>query len=236
MLTVVPTPIGNLGDMTLRALEALRTCDVIAAEDTRHTGILLKRYDISKPQVSLHEHNEAARSGELVARLREGQSVALVSDAGTPGISDPGMRLIRAAREAGIPVTVLPGPCAAITALVGSGMETDHFFFGGFLPNKSGRRNRELAGALARRATSVFYESPHRLVKTLAALRDLDPARKICVARELTKHFEEFRSGSAEEVLEHFSRHPPKGEICLILAGSPDKREARHDKPDPDQP
>ncbi len=226
MLTVIPTPIGNLGDITLRALEALRSCDLVAAEDTRHTGLLLKHYEISKPQISLHEHNEAARSGMLIKDMLAGRSIALVSDAGMPAISDPGGRLIHSARQAGLSVTVLPGPCAALTALVGSGLDTERFCFLGFLPHKAGRRQRELAAALARQETSVFYESPHRLGKSLAQLAELDPERQICVARELTKHFEEYRNGRAVELLAHYTEHPPKGEICLLIAAAPERRRA----------
>lgn len=219
MLSIVPTPIGNLGDITLRALEVLHACDLVAAEDTRHTGILLKHHGISKPQTSLHEHNEASRSAELVQRMKDGLHVALVSDAGTPGISDPGSRLIRETRQAGIPIEALPGPCAAITALVGSGFETSSFYFGGFLPNKSGRRARILTEALDLPHTSIFYESPHRILKTLEALKVIDPACEVGVARELTKHFEEFLQGTPGELLQHFERKPPKGEFCLLLAG-----------------
>ncbi|MEX1119701.1 MAG: 16S rRNA (cytidine(1402)-2'-O)-methyltransferase [Terrimicrobiaceae bacterium] len=230
MLSIVPTPIGNLGDITLRALEILHACDLVAAEDTRHTGILLKHHGISKPQVSLHEHNEASRSADLVQRMLGGLHVALVSDAGTPGISDPGLRLIRETRQAGIPMEVLPGPCAAITALVGSGFDTSSFTFGGFLPNKSGRRARILAEALDRPHTSIFYESPHRILKSLEALHAIDPACEVCVARELTKHFEENLNGTPAELLAHFQTRPPKGEFCLLLAGKDAraKTPARH--------
>lgn len=227
MLTVVPTPIGNMGDITLRALEALRSCDLVAAEDTRHSGLLLKHHGISKPFVSLHEHNEASRSAELVARMAGGLSVSLVTDAGTPGISDPGTRLIRECRLAGIGVTVLPGACAAITALVASGFDSSSFYFGGFLPNKSGGRERELRAALERECTSIFYESPHRIVKTLAALVALDADCPVCVARELTKHFEEAPSGTAQALLEHFSTKAPKGEICFLVAGQASRAKAR---------
>ncbi len=220
MLTVVPTPIGNLGDITLRALEALKSCDLVAAEDTRHSGLLLKHHGISKPFVSLHEHNEASRSAELIGRMLTGLSVALVTDAGTPGISDPGTRFVRESRRAGVPVTVLPGACAAITALVASGFDSSEFFFGGFLPNKSGGRERELRAALLRKHTSIFYESPHRIVKTLAALAELDAARTVCVARELTKHFEEVPVGTAPELLARFTAKAPKGEICLLVSGA----------------
>lgn len=219
MLTVVPTPIGNLGDMTYRAVEALSTCDLVAAEDTRHTGILLKHYEISKPQISLHEHNEASRSAELVRRMHDGCHVALVSDAGMPGISDPGYRLIRECLIASIPVTVLPGPCAAITALVGSGLGISSFTFDGFLPHKSGRRQRMIEAALARNHTTIFYESPHRIVRSLEAIAGLDPGRLVCVARELTKKFEQYHRGTASELAAAFRQRPPKGEICLLISG-----------------
>lgn len=230
MLSVVPTPIGNLGDITLRALDVLRACDVVAAEDTRHTGLLLKHFEISKPQVSLHEHNEASRSADLIRRMQEGIHVALVSDAGTPAISDPGNRLVRETRLAGLPVVVLPGACAAVTALVGSGFDTTTFYFGGFLPNKSGRRARILQEALDREATSIFYESPHRLVKTLDALTVLAPNRPACVARELTKHFEEFRTGLSGDLLAHYQAHPPKGEISLVIPGRDGKFPVTNDQ------
>ncbi len=218
MLTVVPTPIGNLQDITLRALEALRAADVVAAEDTRHSGILLHHHGISKPMVSLHEHNEASRTAELVEQIAQGRQVALITDAGMPGISDPGFRLIRACRERHLPVTVLPGPSAVPTALVGSGFPTDAFYFGGFLPVKSGRRQAELERAAAREETSVYFESPHRLLKSLEVLAALAPDLSVCVARELTKKFEEFRRGKPAELAEHYRQHPPRGEITLVIS------------------
>jgi 16S rRNA (cytidine1402-2'-O)-methyltransferase len=220
VLSVVPTPIGNRQDITLRAIECLKSADLVAAEDTRHSGMLLHHLGIKKPFVSLHGHNESSRCGELAERIAGGAHVALVTDAGTPGISDPGRRLVEECVSRGLPVTVLPGACAATTALVGSGFPCDRFFFGGFLPVKSGRRARELSEAAARGETSVFYESPHRLEKTLAALADIAPQRRVCVARELTKTFEEYRRGTASELLAHFQSHPPKGEITLLIAGS----------------
>ena len=220
MLSVVPTPIGNRQDITLRAIECLKSADLVAAEDTRHSGMLLHHLGIKKPFVSLHGHNESSRCGELAERIAGGAHVALVTDAGTPGISDPGRRLVEECVSRGLPVTVLPGACAATTALVGSGFPCDRFFFGGFLPVKSGRRARELSEAVARSETSVFYESPHRLEKTLAALAEIAPQRRVCVARELTKTFEEYRRGTASELLAHFQSHPPKGEITLLIAGS----------------
>jgi 16S rRNA (cytidine1402-2'-O)-methyltransferase len=220
MLTVVPTPIGNLGDVTERAREALAAADVVAAEDTRHSGMLLHHLGIEKPMLSYHEHNEAMRTAELLGRLRAGANVTLVTDAGTPAISDPGARLVRACAEEGLAYTVLPGPCAAITALVGSGLDASAFFFGGFLPVKSGQRGAELAAAAGRDATSIFYESPHRLLKSLEALAELAPARLVCVARELTKKFEEYRRGFPAELAAHYTAHPPRGEICLLVEGA----------------
>jgi len=224
VLTIVPTPIGNRQDITLRALEALQTADVVAAEDTRHSGMLLQHLGIKKPFVSLHEHNEAARVEELVARMASGTKIALITDAGMPGISDPGHRLIKSCIERGLPVTVLPGPSAVITALVGSGFPTDRFFFGGFLPVKSGRRANEIALAAARSETSIYFESPHRIERTLEALHVACPDRPVCVARELTKTFEEYRRGLPAEVLAHFQKHPPKGEITLVISADGKKR------------
>jgi 16S rRNA (cytidine1402-2'-O)-methyltransferase len=220
MLYLVGSPIGNLSDISLRALEVLKDVNVIAAEDTRRTLILLERYDIRKPLTSFHEHNEAKRTAELIEKMRMGDKVALVSDAGMPSISDPGYRIVRACIEAGIPVEVIPGPSAVITAIVGSGLPTDRFYYGGFLPVKSGQRQKELLAALSRQVTSVYFESPHRIVRSLTTLRDADPARSICVARELTKQHEEYRRGAVAEVLSYYESHPPKGEITLIIAGS----------------
>ena len=217
MLTVVATPIGNLQDITLRALQALREADLIAAEDTRHSAVLLLHHNIRKPMLSLHEHNEASRTAGLVEEIAGGKSVALVTDAGMPGISDPGFRLIRACRERGLPVTVLPGPSAVLTALVGSGFPTDAFFFGGFLPVKSGRRRTELESSISRRETSIFFESAHRLVKTLEVLSELAPSAEVCVARELTKKFEEYRRGSPAALLAHYKACKAKGEITLVI-------------------
>lgn len=219
MLHLVATPIGNLGDITLRALEVLKSVDIIAAEDTRHSGILLRHFSIQKPLVSYHEHNEAMRTAELLERLREGKSIAVISDAGMPGISDPGQRLLRACIENQIPYTVIPGPSAVLTALVGSGFPAEQFFYGGFLPVKSGQREREVQAAGKRADTSIFFESPYRLLKTLEVFRSHFPSRRLCVARELTKQFEEFRSGVAEELITHYTAHPPKGEIVLVVSG-----------------
>ena len=220
MLFVVATPIGNLGDITLRAVEALKSADVIAAEDTRRSGLLLKHLEIKKPFVSYHEHNEAARTTELVERLGRGENVALITDAGTPGLSDPGLRLIRECIKRELPFTIIPGASSILMALLGSGFSTEKFSFHGFLPVKSGQRERELRAAAERDETAIFFESPYRLTKTLAACTDIIPERQLCVARELTKKFEEFRRGAASELLAHYQAHPPKGEIVLVISGS----------------
>jgi 16S rRNA (cytidine1402-2'-O)-methyltransferase len=220
MLYVVGTPIGNLNDITLRALEVLKAADVIAAEDTRHSGNLLRHFEMRKPLVSYHEHNEAMRTAELVERLAAGENVALITDAGMPGLSDPGARLIRACIERGLQYTIVPGVSAILTALVGSGLPMERFEFRGFLPNKSGGRERDLRAAAESATTIVFFESPHRIVKTLAVCAEVMPERQLCVARELTKKFEEFRRGTAAELLAHYEAHPPKGEITLVIAGT----------------
>ena len=219
MLTLVPSPVGNLEDITLRALRLLREADLIAAEDTRHASILLKHHGISRPLLSLHEHNEAQRSGEIAQRLAAGENIALLTDAGMPGISDPGYRMVRACLERGLEFTVLPGPSSILPALVGSGLPLHEFYFGGFLPVKSGRRKAALETALARGETSIFFESPHRIARSLAVLAELDPERPVCVARELSKKFEEYWRGSAAELSARAEKQPPRGEICLLIAG-----------------
>ena len=219
MLHLVATPIGNLGDITLRALDVLKSVDVIAAEDTRHTGNLLRHYSIQKPLVSYHEHNEAMRTAELLEQLKAGRNIAIITDAGMPGISDPGHRLLRACIENNLPYTVLPGPSSVLTALIGSGFPAEQFFFSGFLPVKSGQREREVLVAGQRAETTIFFESPYRLLKTLEVFRAHFPARMLCVARELTKQFEEFRVGLPEELAGHYTAHPPKGEIVLLVRG-----------------
>jgi 16S rRNA (cytidine1402-2'-O)-methyltransferase len=220
MLYVVATPIGNLGDITLRALEVLKLADTIAAEDTRYSGMLLKHFEIKKRLVSFHEHNEAMRTAQLIDRLAAGENIALVTDAGMPGLSDPGARLIRECIRRDLPLTIMPGPSSILTAIVGSGFSTEKFFFGGFLPVKSGGRERELRDAASRDETTVFFESPYRLTKTLSTATDILQDRQLCVARELTKKFEEFRRGSAAELLAHYQAHPPKGEIVLLVQGA----------------
>ena len=201
----------------MRALEILKDVDLVAAEDTRHSGILLKHYQIDKPLISYHEHNEAMRTAQLVERLATGQKIALITDAGIPGVSDPGARLIRECIKRELPLTIVPGPSSLLTALVGSGFSTEKFFFSGFLPIKSGRRERELRAAATRQETSIYFESPYRLTKTLKASVDVLQDRQLCVARELTKKFEEFRRGTAAELLAHYEAHPPKGEIVLLI-------------------
>ena len=218
MLYIVGTPIGNLYDITLRALATLKMVDLIAAEDTRHSANLLRHFEIRKPLVSYHEHNEAMRTDELVGRLKAGESVALITDAGMPGLSDPGARLIRRCIEENLPFTIVPGVSAITTALVGSGFAMEHFCYRGFLPVKSGQRARELTAAAEREETTIFFESPYRINKTLAACGEVMPERQLCVARELTKKFEEFRRGTASELLAHFESHPAKGEITLLIA------------------
>jgi 16S rRNA (cytidine1402-2'-O)-methyltransferase len=218
MLYVVATPIGNLGDITLRALEVLKSVDLIAAEDTRHSGMLTKHFGIKKPFISYHEHNEAKRTAELIERLAAGENVALITDAGTPGISDPGSRLIRECIQRELSFTIIPGPSSILSALVGSGFSTEKFSFRGFLPVKAGQRERELRAAAECEETVTFFESPYRLTKTLAVCTDIMPDRELCVARELTKKFEEFRHGTASELLAHYETHPAKGEIVLVIS------------------
>jgi 16S rRNA (cytidine1402-2'-O)-methyltransferase len=215
-LLVCATPIGNLDDVTLRVLDALRRADVLACEDTRHTQILLNRHGIHAARlVSLHEHNERARADELAARIRAGETVAIVSDAGTPLISDPGFALVRACIRAGLPVEVLPGPSAAVVALVASGLPVERWRFVGFMP----RRRVELERLLAHsEETLVAFESPRRLAATLRLLAGLDPARAVAVCRELTKLHEEVRRGGAAELASHYEESPPRGEIVLVIA------------------
>src|ERR1700678_118635 len=226
-LFIVATPIGNLEDVSPRALRVLREVDLIAAEDTRHTGHLLARFEIRKPLISYHQFSEAKRTAEFLEKFAQGQSIALVSDAGLPGVSDPGERLIRAAVEAGVPVEVVPGPSAPLLALAGSGFPMVPFYFGGFLPVKSGQRRKELIVAAARGCTSIYFESPYRVVRMLEdALAEIPQAR-LCLARELTKKFEEYRRGTAAEVLEHFKAHEPRGEFCLVVAAKEEKAKTK---------
>lgn len=215
---LVPTPIGNLGDITQRAIAVLRAADRIACEDTRHSAPLLAHLGISgKPLVALHEHNEARRAGEVVAWAQAGELIAVISDAGMPGVSDPGYRVVQACLESSVPLEVLPGPSAVITALIGSGFPCHAFRFGGFLSVKSGKRRSALTEALESGETGIFFESPHRILSTLEILAEIDPQARACVARELTKKFETYHRGSAAELVEHFRAHPAKGEIVLLV-------------------
>ncbi|MDX6766686.1 MAG: 16S rRNA (cytidine(1402)-2'-O)-methyltransferase [Candidatus Methylacidiphilales bacterium] len=219
-LYVVGTPIGNLEDITVRALRVLKEVDLVAAEDTRHTGLLLHHFGISVPQQSYHKFNESQRQAEFLQRLQDGGKIALVSDAGMPGVSDPGERLIRSCVRAGVDIEVVPGPSAVLHALVASGMKITPFYFGGFLPVKGGARRTELAAAGARDSTSVYFESPYRLLRTLEDCVLVLPERTVCVARELTKKFEEIRRGPASELLAHFLKGKVRGEITFVVAGS----------------
>jgi len=217
-LFLVATPIGNLEDITLRALRVLRECDVIAAEDTRRTGQLLKHFGIQKPLVSYFAFNEARRSEELLERLQRGQRVALVTDAGSPGISDPGERVVRAARAAGLRVEPVPGPSALVAALTASGLPTDEFHFLGFLPHKSGQRLRQLESLQRVPGTLVLYESPYRIEKLLGELNTVFSERTVVLARELTKKFEEFLRGTPAELMALAAKKPMKGEFVVLIA------------------
>jgi 16S rRNA (cytidine1402-2'-O)-methyltransferase len=225
-LFLVPTPIGNLADFTFRAVETLRSSDLILCEDTRTSGILLRHYQISKPTAPFHQHNEHHVLTRLVEQLAEGKTISLLTDAGTPGISDPGFLLVRACAEAGIPVSCLPGPTAFVPALVQSGIPGNRFCFEGFLPLKKGRQTL-LSRLAAEERTIILYESPHRLARTL---RDLGVAlggdRPAAVCRELSKMFEETRRGSLQELTDHYTATAPKGEIVLVVAGIQKERAA----------
>ena len=222
-LYVVSTPIGNLEDITLRALRVLKEVSVIACEDTRQTQKLLNHFDISTKTVSYHEHNEVQRAAELIVRLEEGESVAMVSDAGTPGISDPGYRLITLALRHNVSVIPIPGASAVLSALTASGLGTDHFEFCGFLSAKKGQRKSELERVREREHTVIFYEAPHRIVETLEDIVEImGPQRRVVLARELTKLHEEFLRGTASEVFERLRKREGgvKGEIVLLIAGA----------------
>jgi 16S rRNA (cytidine1402-2'-O)-methyltransferase len=217
-LYLVATPIGNLEDITLRALRVLREVDLIACEDTRHTRKLLDHYGIHKPTLSYHEHNEAQRSVELLEKLRQGTSVALVSDAGTPLVSDPGYRLVTKAVESGIPIDPLPGASAILAALTASGLPTDAFLFGGYLPARQGPRRKLLAKLQEEPATLVFYEAPHRILEALDDIEAVLGARPVVVAREMTKLHQEFLRGTAASLRESLGKRPAlKGEITLLV-------------------
>ena len=219
-LYLVATPIGNLEDITLRALRVLRECDVVAAEDTRRTGQLLRHFEIMKPLVSYFAFNEARRSEEIIERLRRGEKVALATDAGTPGISDPGERVVRAAIAAGFRVESVPGACALVAALTASGLSTEEFHFTGFLPHKSGQRRNELTRLRVLPGTLVLYESPYRIEKLLSELCEVMPERTVVLARELTKKFEEFLRGTPAELIELAKARPLKGEFVVMISSA----------------
>jgi 16S rRNA (cytidine1402-2'-O)-methyltransferase len=218
-LYLVATPIGNLEDITLRALRVLRECDVVAAEDTRRSGSLLKHFGISKPLLSYFQFNEAKRSEEIIERLRRGEKIALVTDAGSPGISDPGERVVKAAIAAGFRVESVPGACALIAGLTASGLPTEEFHFVGFLPHKSGQRKNKLESLKTVEGTLVFYESPYRIEKLLCELNEVFPEREVVLARELTKKFEEFLRGKPAELLAMAKKRSLKGEFVVLVEG-----------------
>jgi 16S rRNA (cytidine1402-2'-O)-methyltransferase len=225
-LYICPTPIGNLEDITFRVLNTLKEVDLIAAEDTRHTIKLLNHYGIKKPLTSYHEHNVREKGPELIDRLKAGESIALVSDAGMPGISDPGEDLIKLAIEEGIEVIALPGPTASITALVVSGLPTDKFVFEGFLSSKRKQRKEELSSLKEEKRTIIIYESPYRVLETLDDILDVLGNRNIALVRELTKVYEEVFRGTIQEAIEKFSKDKIRGEFCLILEGCKVEEEA----------
>ncbi|KMQ51668.1 rRNA small subunit methyltransferase I [Chitinispirillum alkaliphilum] len=216
-LYIVSTPIGNLSDITLRAIEVLKTSDLILAEDTRVTNRLLNYYGVQKPLRAYHDHNKEKITPHLLEMLRDDKNVALVTDAGTPGIADPAFYLTRASIEENIKVIPIPGASAFLTALVASGLPTDRFIFENFLPNKSAKRKKILESMLSEPRTVIFYETPHRINKTLLAMKEVLEDTRIVIARELTKVHEEFLRGDAAFLLKHFEKHPPKGEMVVMF-------------------
>ncbi|MDD2708062.1 MAG: 16S rRNA (cytidine(1402)-2'-O)-methyltransferase [Verrucomicrobiae bacterium] len=220
---LVATPIGNLEDITLRALRILKEADGVYAEDTRHTALLLNHYQIRRPLQSCHDHNEARRGEEIAGRVERGEKVALVSDAGSPGISDPGFRAVRACVDKGLRVEAIPGPCALIAGLSASGLSTHEFHFAGFLPVKPGACEKRMRELLSLPGTLAIYESPYRIIRTLKLMETLAPDRLVVVARELTKKFEECRRDRPALLAAHFEAHPPKGEFVLLVAGEAEK-------------
>jgi 16S rRNA (cytidine1402-2'-O)-methyltransferase len=233
MLYVVATPIGNLEDITLRALRVLQEVDLIATEDTRRTRILLHRYQIDKPLTSFYDHNEVHKAPTLIRRLQEGISIALVSEAGTPLISDPGYRLVQLAIAHGITVIPIPGPSAAVAAIVVAGLPTDRFVFEGFLPKRPGKRRKRLESLRDERRTLIFYESPRRVHAVLGDMQALWGDRRVVVARELTKKFEEIHRGRITEVRAQLEGHPPQGEVTVVVEGAvSEARPPTSDDPD----
>ena len=220
MLYIVSTPIGNLKDITYRSVETLKNVDLIAAEDTRHTRVLCDHYDVKTPLTSYFEHNKIKKSGHLLKLLNEDKDIALVTDAGTPGISDPGYYLIRLVKEQNIPMTVVPGATALISALSLSGLPCHNFIFEGFLPVKSAARRKKIAQFMGEERTVIFYESPHRIIKVLKDIAEVLGNPYVVCARELTKKYEEVKGGTAVELLDHFSTKKPRGEFVLLLRPS----------------
>ena len=219
ILYIVPTPVGNLEDMTLRAIRVLKEADLVLAEDTRTSGVLLKHFQIQQHLISHHKFNEHGTSANVVERLKAGQTVALISDAGTPGISDPGFFLVREAVRAGIEVQTLPGATAFVPALVSSGLPCDRFCFEGFLPQKKGRQSK-IESLRDEERTMIFYESPYRVIKTLQQFSDVfGPDRQVSVCREISKVHEESIRGTLAEAIAHFTDHEPRGEFVIVLAG-----------------
>ncbi len=218
-IVFIATPIGNMGDITLRSIEALQEADLIACEDTRRSSKLLNRLEIKKPLISFHEHNEKRRGRHLIDEVQTGKVIACLTDAGMPGISDPGYRLVQDCLACDVPFEILPGPSAVLMALLGSGLPTDSFYFGGFLPHKKGKRQGELEEAVLRSCSSVYFESPHRIVASLEMVKSFAPGHPLCVARELSKKFETWYRGSVEEVLALVDKGKVKGEITLVIGG-----------------
>lgn len=222
MLYLVATPIGNLADISFRALKTIESCDYLLCEDTRHSQKLLAHYELRKPLKSYHHFNEASRESQVIADLKEGKTIGLLSDAGTPGISDPGMRLVKRCWQEQLPVSTIPGACALIAALTSSGLSTERFQFIGFLPVKKGPRQRLLQECFLYPGTTIAYESPHRILSTLEILKTIAPTQRIAIARELTKKFEEVQQGTCLELFEKLHLRKPKGEFVLLLESNRD--------------
>ena len=218
-IVFIATPIGNLEDITLRSIKAIQAADLIACEDTRRSSKLLSRLEIKKPLISFHEHNEKFRGQRLIEQAQAGKNIVCLTDAGMPGISDPGYRLVQDCLHSNVVFDILPGPSAVLMALLGSGLPTDSFYFGGFLPPKKGKRKTELEEAVLRSCTSVYFESPHRIVSSLTMMTDFASEHPVCVARELTKKFETWYRGSVNEVIALIGDGKVKGEITMIIGG-----------------